>query len=120
MVVSLLGWFFYKSAQDALKAQSLYLVDLANQQLGAGDLVTAQLLAAEGLRDDSASNLTQRIRPHVLAVEGMLGAARRTWETASWKEVKVLRGHDRCIPMPLAQVVGTSGSAACRRSVSAW
>jgi hypothetical protein len=25
-----------------------------------------------------------------------------------------------CIPMPLVQVAGTSGSAGCRRSANAW
>ena len=101
VVVTLLGWFFYKSAQEALRTQSLYLVDLANQQLSAGDLVTAQLLAAEGLRDGRASNLTQRIRPYAPVVEGTLDAARRTWETAPWKELRVLRGHDRWVWAPV-------------------
>jgi WD40 repeat protein len=82
IIVSLLGWFFYQSAQQALTSQSQFLADLAQQQTASGDGITGMLLALEGLPDTNGSNLSQRFRPYVAAAELALdGSMRKSRES---------------------------------------
>jgi WD40 repeat protein len=88
VIVSLLGWFFFQSARQALLSQSQYLADLAQQQTSRGDDVTGMLLALEGLRDPNGTDVVQRFRPYVAEAEFALDSSMR-----KSRERVVLHGH---------------------------
>ena len=88
----------------ALHNQSLFLVDLARQQIDAGDYATAMALALEALPDAQGMSA----RPYLPAAEAMLYNA-----TMGLRERRVLRGHLAQIRSvefsPNGRLVGTAG-----------
>ena len=54
---------------QALRTQSLSLADVASRRLAAGDPVSAQLIALEGLADPDSSDSSARSRPYVARAE---------------------------------------------------
>ncbi|CAB1063128.1 High-affinity carbon uptake protein Hat/HatR [Olavius sp. associated proteobacterium Delta 1] len=74
---------------DALRLQSLFLADAAEQQLSKGDAVTGALLALEGLQDLNTSDERQRIRPYVQEAYVSLES---NWRGR--REQAVLPGHE--------------------------
>ena len=85
-IVLMLGWSFYGASQEALRLQSLGLADVSRQQLGNDDVVTAQLLALEGLPDSASLDLSGRLRPYAAPAGVALDAATRKWRSAQWRE----------------------------------
>jgi WD40 repeat protein len=77
-----------KERDQALTTQSLFLADLAQQKVAAGDEVTAMLLSLEALPGGGA----QGDRPYVPEAERSLYAA-RFGRRAGLQEIAVLRGH---------------------------
>lgn len=79
------GWNWYRAEEErrqaaiqrdeALRAESLFLADLAIRELDNNDAVTGMLLAIEGLQDSRAESQTQRRRPHVPQSESSLATA---------------------------------------------
>ena len=92
VIVSLVGWFFFRSAQQALISQSQYLSDLALQQTSSGDGITGTLLALEALRDPEGSSLIQRFRPYVAQAELALDDGMR-----KSRERLLLHGSERAV-----------------------
>ncbi|HWN41240.1 MAG TPA: TIR domain-containing protein [Thermoanaerobaculia bacterium] len=88
-IVSALGWLFFQASQEALRSQSLFLSDAADQALQAGDPLTAHLIALEGVPDRKSSKLVQRIRPREHRAVVVLDRAWRNLSARSWSERKI-------------------------------
>jgi WD40 repeat protein len=68
VITSLLAWIMYGQWREGLRAQSLYVADLANGEitppLSAARRAIAVSLALEALPDNTSISLTQRLRPY--------------------------------------------------------
>ncbi len=78
----------FRELARALRTQSLLLANRAQEEIKAGDPVTAMLSALEGLRDETASTTTGRTRPYVPFAELTLYQALQ-----QKREEFVLKGH---------------------------